>query len=486
MKTYFVAALLFGSLLSLDVAAQTKTLKITVPEGAPYTYTNVDGAWELQLPSSAELSGNLSVSGSPSQGGRLLRFRAIEMRMSLLGGKQVLEFSSDTTSAPEKTAAAAAGQTAKKSTQEQAPVAPLPQDKPAATKTAPEDIAATNYKKYTVDFTVPESPAFALLGIAPEKITRPSTPRDLAIAISNGFDEQGKAKNGLAIEFSPYDFFAPAKELTLNEYATNPKTRFLANTIVSLGMAKGAEASDKSMRLGLGLQMTLFDYGDPRLDSRVLTCLQSLKPEDRLSGAPRAETSDTTDAQNAQFIACRDIPKQGRDAKLGAWNKSAGTLGFGQVWSSDTGNFSDRKGGAKGGWLSLGYGFEGIKGLEDSAQLVFMAKRLLDERVADKVNAGKFITQDNTLAGARLRFTRDSTRFYGTTEASYQRLKFANGKDEIVRRFAFGLEFKMSDDLWLVTSIGGEGGRKNGENQSFVLSSIRYAPCSKKDCRLPD
>src|SRR5262249_47786630 len=77
-----------------------------------------------------------------------------------------------------------------------------------------------------VDLAVPESPAFAVLGITPQSVTRPTSPRSFATSLLNGLDEKGNFQAGLAIDVAPYLLLAgPA--LTLEDYQRNRFIRFL-------------------------------------------------------------------------------------------------------------------------------------------------------------------------------------------------------------------------------------------------------------------
>ena len=489
----FANALALALLVLPAVAlAQAKnTLSVEVPASEEYSFQKIGETWVLNLPLSARIQGTLAVSGKSLLAGRQeIRVNGNDYNITQDARKVRMVFTAQPVAAVavDVTNGKVAGLPGKAATvataNKNAEAEGAASQSSADTKAMAAIAAQNNYKKYTVDFTVPESPAFSLIGIAPEKITRPATPRDLAIAVANGVDEQGKAKSGLAIEFSPYELLY-GQRVTLSDYAERQSVRRLMGTVVSLGVAKGTEATDKSMRMGVGLNISLFDFGDPRVDPKVATCLNTLKAPNRLIGAPVIVNEDTTAKQNEEFNACKSLANRAGVNTLGKWNKSAGSVGLGQAWTSETGTFSDKKRGARGGWLSLGYGFEGIRGLEDNAQLVAHVRRLFKEHISDPAQAGKFIDQDSTLAGARMRFTNDPSKFYGTMEGSYQRLEFPGGRNDKVKRFALGLEYKVSDDLWLVASVGGEGGRKDGENHAFVLGGFRFSPCNKSDCRLP-
>ncbi|MGH7675451.1 MAG: hypothetical protein ACREMV_09280, partial [Gemmatimonadales bacterium] len=55
-----------------------------------------------------------------------------------------------------------------------------------------------------VDLTVPEAPAFVLLGVAPSEVSRPGNVRELGVALLNGVDKSGRLRAGLAVTAAPY------------------------------------------------------------------------------------------------------------------------------------------------------------------------------------------------------------------------------------------------------------------------------------------
>jgi len=121
------------------------------------------------------------------------------------------------------------------------------------------------------DLAVPESPAFTVLGLTPQTVARPTSPRAFASSLLNGVDENGNFQSGVALDTAPYLVFA-GPSLTLRKYNESYQTRFLARTQFSFGTTKGASDDDKSVRLALGFRMTLWDAGDPHSDEDLLTC----------------------------------------------------------------------------------------------------------------------------------------------------------------------------------------------------------------------
>lgn len=353
-----------------------------------------------------------------------------------------------------------------------------------------------NFAKYTVDLTPVESPAFVLIGASTENVSRPATPREWSAAIVNGIDRTAKPKAGVSIETAPYQLLNPY--LPREEYAAKGRwgLRALNNTQVSMATVQGTGSEDKSLKLALGISIPLFDRGDLAADNAFWECER--EERDKANAAtPQAgftpfvkdskDPKDTKDVnalvksvQNA-YQVCARKPEFAVVA-TDRWNRSASSIAYGESWTSDTGTFGGAKSRSKGGWFSYAYGFEGMPALQDRAQAIFHIRRLLDERVADPADAKKLVSQDSSVVGLKLRL--GTSHVNGSIEATYQRLR-PEGKDEDkIRRFALGLEYKLANNMWLVSSIGGEGGRKNGESNAFVLGALRIGSCTAENCRL--
>ncbi len=143
---------------------------------------------------------------------------------------------------------------------------------PTATDKAKGAVLSLPTRELVLDLSVPESPAFEVLGFTPERVTRPTSPRELAANLLNGVDDRGNLQTGIAIDTTPYLLFR-GSEVTLTAYRDDYLTRLAARTQFSLGTTKGTSSDDKSVRLGLGLKSTLWDAGDTRYDEEFTDCL---------------------------------------------------------------------------------------------------------------------------------------------------------------------------------------------------------------------
>lgn len=352
-----------------------------------------------------------------------------------------------------------------------------------------------------VDLSVPESPAFTVLGVTPQTVVRPTSPRAFATSLLNGVDTNGNFQSGLALDFVPYLLVA-GDDLTLKKYQTQPVARLLARTQFSFGTTKGASEDDKSMRLALGLHMTLWDRGDPRMDEVLMTCLgtrmktpppptqlecelpRNPTDEDRAAFKKCQETfqaaQDLYEQQKEEVIAfnnnvstkCRD------ESKKRNWNNSSWIIGAAPSWISPDGQTKHMQWNGGGFWTSLAYGFEGVPGMEDRSQLILHLRYRNREQVPDPDNTGAFLTQDSFFFGTR--FRHGSPNFNGSFEYTFLRSRELGLKFDNSSRLSLGFERRIAGDTWFNLSLGGETGRADGRNNGFVLTSFKWAFSDRK------
>lgn len=360
-------------------------------------------------------------------------------------------------------------------------------------------------KLAAVDLSVPESPAFTVLGLTPQTVVRPTSPRQFASSLLNGVDMNGNFQSGLALDFVPYLILA-GDELTLRGYQQSYFQRLLSRTQVSFATTKGASDDDKSMRLALGFHATLWDRGDPRTDETLMTCLgqmrtprrpDQLEPEllgttpqdlkdfnDSLSRYNEDKTRYERDRQaaiefnNGVSARCRD------ESRRRNWNRSSWIIAAAPSWISLTGETKRYRWDGGGFWTSVAYGFEGVPGLKDRSQLILHARYRNREQVPDPDAEGAFFRQDSAFFGAR--FRHGSPTFNGSFEYTFLRLRPAGKASDNAQRLALGFERRIAGDTWFNLSLGGETGRADGKNNGFVLTSFKWAFSGRRDVPPPE
>ena len=328
-----------------------------------------------------------------------------------------------------------------------------------------------------VDLSVPESPAFTVLGFTPNTVIRPASPKAFATSLLNGLDQNGNFQSGLAFDFTPFMLFN-GENITIKDYNEQYLTRLLSRTQFSFATTKGASAADTATRLAAGLNVTLWDKGDPRVyhpergDDDVLQCFaDSLQlPPVIAPGTSPADIAKinagnkTTNDQLAN--ACRDR------ARRANWNRSSWVIAYAPSWISKTGDTTGYKWNGGAAWTSVAYGFEGISALERIAQLIFHARYRSRERAPDPANAGKFLTQNSTFFGAR--FRAGSPKFGLNFEDTFIRTHVLRGRTDDVNRFSIGAEARITDNLYFVITSGGNIGAENNQKKGFVITSFKY------------
>lgn len=464
---------------------------------------------------------------------------------------------------------------------------------------AAEDIPA-NWKNSepaataTLDLAVPESPAFTVLGVTPENVVRPTSPRQLALSLLNGVDRDGNFQSGIAVDTAPYLLVA-GQHLTLQDYRDSKNywsKRLPARTQVSLATAKGSTTDDKSSRVALGIRVTPWDAGDPRLDDELIDCLRQIQQTVKLAiiapkpyeeaildeafGGPEHKFDNlratTTEDRAAKIKAAApagldavlgdlcglpaselqtstgvptvlgDLTQQGVFAALGQsrdnvcalgsnqrlalakakggalsdklaqatlnrvegttlavltqadadsapcresarrrnWNASSLEFGGAPSWISTRGNVKDLSSSGGALWSSLALNFRDVPILKDAfsdyakehSQTIFHVRYRLHQDVADPNMAGNFIQEDDLLLGARLRL--GYPNFAMWLEGAFIHADPKGPGHDDSSQLAVGADLRVTKDLWLSLSAGGQGGRANGNNQGFVLSSLKY------------
>lgn len=398
----------------------------------------------------------------------------------------------------------------------------LSQPSPAAAPKLAETVANKKKEvdKEAADLSVPESPGFTILGLTPQTVIRPATPREFATAIINSLDENGNFQSGVAIDTAPYLLFF-GNNVTLGEYRGNFRSkdrttivkkptlgymnRLFSRTQFSLATTKGTTADDKSAKIGAGLHVVLFDYGDPRLDTELDACFVRITnlirerakievPDFLTSGAAftryEAAIERLVEANRADYKVCIEESRERNFAS------SSLVIGGAGSWISKNGDSSKFTDNGAGFWGSLAYGFEGISAFDCTKkqeeardnnkvsercikpQLIVHFRRRIKETVPDPLQAGMFTTKDSNLAGVRLRVGVPDWSL--NFEGIYKAERYAGHTSSSNIRMSFGADYKLASDLYLNFSIGGETKKSNiSDNKVFVRTSFNWGTSSK-------
>jgi len=332
---------------------------------------------------------------------------------------------------------------------------------------SPQSATVGSADPAALDLSTPESPAFTVLGLTPETVVRPSSPGELASTLINGFDQNGNYQTGVAIDTTPYLLLAGGN-ITLAKYRESRMIQALSRLQFSVATTKGTSDSDKAVRASLGVRLTLWDRGDPRLDTELSNCMaQSLEmppPLNPLSASTNVELLEQELELKAQ--ACRTASQKRN------WNKSSFVIAGAPAWISPDGLSKNFRLDGGGLWTSFAWGFENVPGLDRHAQLIFHARYRNNETVPDPRTQGAFLRQNSTTLGGRFRFGLPTLN--GNFEGVYVNNRPTIRPRETYTRYTVGAEKRLANNLWLSVSFSRDAGRNLGDNNMTFFSNIKW------------
>ncbi|HEY3580204.1 MAG TPA: hypothetical protein VGK82_06650 [Pyrinomonadaceae bacterium] len=334
------------------------------------------------------------------------------------------------------------------------------------------------------DLAVPESPAFTVLGLTPQTVIRPATPKEFVSSLLNGLDEHGNVQTGLAFDAVPFLVFG-GDTISLYDYNHSYLTRVLSRTQTSFATTKGTGDKDKSVRLALGLHMTLWDRGDPRTDKELFKCYDRVEQQINKDVVDFMINKGVKDPGFASFLAeqktrFKTVTDQcDVEARERNWKSSAIVIGAAPSWISPTGTSDNFRWNGGGVWASLAYGFDGLTGLQRNSQLIFHARFRSNEQVPYPDHAGNFFTQKSSFVGSRLRLGDPDTNL--SFEGVYIRLKRPGQAWDNSYRFLAGLERRVAQNIWFQLSVGKDSGRGDGNNKAFIKGTFNWGFVRKND-----
>lgn len=331
-----------------------------------------------------------------------------------------------------------------------------------------------------IDMAIPESPAFAVLDVTPEKVIRPASGRALATSILNGLDSEGNLQRGFALDTRPY-LLANGDDLSLQDYRTNGMKRALARLSLSLATASGESDDDQADRYSVGLRWTAFDNGDPRLNAQLSQCFRNVL--------------SLTDEDDGETLEEELTPRDDRDAALTrrvndecisrferqAWNASSLDFGI-ALTQADVAGMDNNDGNAV--WISYTCcgtpNFDSAVPAADAEpdikkwQLIAHLRATDDELVADQSAPGGYLIQDSQSIGLRIKY--GGPRAALTFEMSYTDASPIGMESREKTRASIGTEFRMYDNTWLQVAAGKTFNSGTTEDDDpFFSGQVRWA-----------
>ncbi|HEY4273216.1 MAG TPA: hypothetical protein VGM65_14555 [Candidatus Udaeobacter sp.] len=331
----------------------------------------------------------------------------------------------------------------------------------------------TAVSKVNLDLPISAVPAFMALDLSPETVSNPSTPRDFAAALLNGVDRGGVLNTGVAIEATPFRWI-PNVRTDIKAYSENYWNRLLYNFSFSLATAKASNSDSDAVRLALGFSALLYQNAesDPRRSTELKNAFHQVNESYQMSGispgTPAAEIEDENPmAQKALQQAVKDFRNR-------SWEGTIWSAAIAPTWSSESGQISDLGNSGFTAWTTVAYGPPGkFFGDMLHCQLAGQLRYRENEHVVDSADSTHTADQNTFIAAGKLRL--GITDFNGFAEGAYVKVwKGLNG-DESGWRGAFGVEKKISENMWLVLSAGEQFGAATaaGSNELFAVGSFR-------------
>lgn len=333
-----------------------------------------------------------------------------------------------------------------------------------------------------IDLDVPDSPAFAILGISPQNVINPDTPAELAAALFVGDDGDGNSQEGLAIEFRPY-LVAMKDSLVYDDYTSRP---WLSRTAVSFSESKGVDPSDRTKRRAIGLSFTPIDDRDPLESTDLTDCIKTgpkkeiEDKENQLSQRVVNLVADPSSSGTEKEAARKELEdfyngdyKKAKEKGVVACKKdhlektaNATQLQLGIAYHDSEVSEFDENGNAF--WTSYSRPIFG-----NSGSLILHARYSENVLVPDTENEGQYFIRDETLVGVRLR--RGDERRAVLFEASYVDEKASAGDvDDEYTTALIGVEFKVAESLWIQLAFGDTFG-SNQDKAPALSGQFRWA-----------
>ncbi|HEX8209669.1 MAG TPA: hypothetical protein VF584_05740 [Longimicrobium sp.] len=303
---------------------------------------------------------------------------------------------------------------------------------------------------------VPESPAFIFLNASPTKVTRPGATRDFGASLINGINDEGKVQQGFALEATPIGV-VPGFNLTLPEYRKWPNF-VAANAQLSLGTVRAA-ADSASTDLAVGLRLTLLDQGDPLLNQTFTTELGA-----QLRKCTAIDPNKPDDENEKAIAACADSVTS---EAYGTWTKAH--------WNARRVAI-----GVAGGTRLEQSSLSETDGL--GAQFWAVAANPIGTRaqIIGQLTGGRRTFGTDTVASTRItygaRLVGGSATFNGFAELVGEHSSLTS---ETTALWSGGIEFRISEDLWIATGLGTRYHELEKDARSVVIANLRWGMTSK-------
>lgn len=339
--------------------------------------------------------------------------------------------------------------------------------------------SAADTSGISLTYAVPDAPAFTFLGVAPTKITRASSARDLGASLVNTIDSTGHVVTGVAIGATVWTLL-PNAGVSLDAYQHHLGAYALANSQVSLGTAR-ASGDSSDTNIALGLRTTLYDASDPMrneefvnsLTAALTDCLKfvtrptiGVQPDSTGPEGPQRVTPDSAE----QCAGAANDTLRTRWFKNN-WNKPSVSVGAAIGWRIPGSELGAMDPMGVSLWLtgSMPYGA--------SAQLVGQLQ--FDHR-----NRRDTTTATNVLSyGARLvRGTDAQNLFFEIVGTKRFDVTATTSRSNV--QWSGGVELKVGEHYWVSTGFGKRYTASGQPDRLVVIADVRWGIASKARLRM--
>lgn len=195
--------------------------------------------------------------------------------------------------------------------------------------------------------------------------------------------------------------------------------------------------------------------------------------------------------KNQITLYAREAKRLREEAKQRNWKASSWQMGASPRWLSESGAIDELQGDGGAFWTSLALGTQSapsrdadpVAWMWDSSQLIFHLRGRLDADVPDPRNGGDLRSQDDVLAGLRLRVGLHWIAF--NASGAFLHVNPEHARAGELARYSLGVNIRIAEDWWIELVGGGQSGGNDNEDQGFVLSSIKFAMPEGRELNLP-
>jgi len=307
---------------------------------------------------------------------------------------------------------------------------------------------------------VPETPALAFLDATTARVLRPGAVRDFALALLSGTGESGTARQGFALEATPW-LFVPGLAIDGRRYRESRLAFVLANAQLSIGTAR-ADGDDADTDLALGLKLTLADRGDPLRSEEFRRALG----EELLACAPAQP-----DPTPSETCAGRETAEAWEAWTAERWN--AARLAVAAAWGARL-HASELDERDYAGWRSWAVGAAplGHRG-QLIAQLAREERPALGEKPAfDAWTAGARVLAGSPQINGFLELLAESRE---VDEVAVEGDAEPPEEDDGTGIWSAGIEARVAEGLWASAGFGSRFAALHEEDEkTFVAIGLRW------------